>query len=72
MPTVGIGDFIFLALYLAGAAKFGLNANRTLLAMCAAFAVGFATIIISPQGIPALPFMSAALLTTHWKALKKT
>lgn len=69
-PCVGIGDFLFLALYLAGASKFGLNRNSTLVAMCAAFVLGFLTLLVSPGGIPALPFMSAALLATHWKSLR--
>jgi hypothetical protein len=69
-PIVGAGDFIFLALYFYGARKFGLDDRRTLLAMLAAFVVGFLSTLFSPQGIPALPFMSAALLLVHGRELK--
>jgi len=69
-PMIGGGDFIFLALYFYGARKFGLDDRKTLAAMMAAFAVGFLSTLFSPQGIPALPFMSVALLLVHGRELK--
>jgi hypothetical protein len=69
-PMIGAGDFIFLALYFYGARKFGLDDRKTLAAMMSAFAVGFLSTLFSPQGIPALPFMSAALLLVHGRELK--
>lgn len=69
-PIVGAGDFIFLALYFFGARKFGLDDRKTLWAMMAAIAVGFiATLFVG--AIPALPFMSLALLIVHGRELKQ-
>jgi hypothetical protein len=70
LPMIGAGDFIFLALYFYGARKFGLDDRKTLAAMMAAFAVGFLSTLFFPQGVPALPFMSAALLIVHGRELK--
>jgi hypothetical protein len=70
IPCVGAGDFIFLSLYFFGAKRFGLDERRTLVAMLVAFGLGFLSLLISPNGIPALPFMSALLLLTHGRELK--
>ena len=70
IPCVGAGDFIFLSLYFAGARRFGLNERKTLVAMIAAFGIGFLTLLVSPSGIPALPFMAALLLVVHGRELK--
>jgi hypothetical protein len=69
-PMVGAGDFIFLTLYFYGARKFGLDDRKTFAAMIVAFAVGFLSLLFSPTGIPALPFMSLALLLVHGRELK--
>jgi hypothetical protein len=66
-----MGDFIFLVLYFAGVRKFGLSQKRTFLAMGAAFIVGFLSTLISPHGVPALPFMSFALLAVNLGSLKQ-
>ena len=70
ISCVGAGDFIFLALYFAGARRFGLNERKTFVAMSAAFALGFLSLLFSPRGIPALPFMATMLLLVHGPALK--
>ena len=67
---IGAGDFIFLALYFAGARRFHLPEGVTFLAMCAAFGVGFLSLLVIPQGVPALPFMATFLLLVHGRALK--
>jgi hypothetical protein len=71
LPIVGAGDFIFLALYFFGARKFGLDDRKTFAAMAIAFAVGFLSAIVTQRGIPALPFMSLALLLAHGRELKR-
>jgi hypothetical protein len=69
-PIVGAGDFIFLALYFFGVRKFGLDDRKTLYAMIFAIAAGFvATLFVG--AIPALPFMSIALLIAHGRELKQ-
>ena len=70
ISCVGAGDFIFLALYFAGTRRFGLNDRKTFVAMSAAFALGFLSLLFSPRGIPALPFMAIMLLLVHGPALK--
>jgi len=70
-PCVGMGDFIFLVLYFAGVRKFGLDQKKTLMAMAGAIVVGFLSILVSPRGVPALPFMSVGLLLVNMRALKK-
>jgi hypothetical protein len=71
-PCVGMGDFIFLALYFAGARKFHLDERKTLAVMILAFAVGFFTLLIPDfRGVPALPFMGAGLLAVHAGELRR-
>ncbi len=70
IPIVGAGDFIFLALYFAGARRFHLSDGKTFVAMCAAFGVGFLSLLVIPQGVPALPFMATFLLLVHGRELK--
>jgi hypothetical protein len=69
IPIIGAGDFIFLALYFAGTRRFHLSETKTFVAMCAAFGVGFLSILVIPQGVPALPFMAMMLLLVHGRAL---
>jgi hypothetical protein len=70
IPCVGIGDFLFLSLYFAGARRFGLDERKTFWAMAVAFALGYISLLWSPQGIPALPFMAALLLLVHAPQLR--
>jgi len=69
VPCVGLGDFIFLALFFAGVRRFGMNDRKTFVAMCAAFAVGLLALLVLPA-VPALPFMSLALLLVHARELR--
>jgi len=71
IPCVGAGDFIFLCLFFAGARRFGLDDRKTFFAMIAAFGLGYLSLVVSPKGIPALPFMAALLLLVHWRELRK-
>ncbi len=69
IPIIGAGDFIFLALYFAGARRFHLPEGKTFVAMCAAFGMGFLSLLVIPQGVPALPFMATLLLLVHGREL---
>ena len=71
IPCVGAGDFIFLALFFVGVRFFKLDDRKTFLAMIAAFSLGFLSLVLSPKGIPALPFMAALLLLVHGRDLWK-
>lgn len=68
-PCVGAGDFIFLALYFAGVRRFNLDDRKTLVAMCLAIATGYLSLLLYPNGIPALPFMATFLLLVHGRDL---
>jgi hypothetical protein len=64
LAAVGIGDFLFLAVFLAVTIRFGMRSVKTL---WAAFAVMLVaplafTIIPSATGLPGLPFLAAAAL----------
>ncbi len=71
IPCVGAGDFIFLCLFFVGVRRFNLDDRKTLLAMIAAFGLGFLSLVLSPKGVPALPFMAALLLLVHGSDLWK-
>ena len=71
IPCVGAGDFIFLCLFFIGIRRFKLDDRKTFWAMNAAFALGFLSLVLSPKGIPALPFMSGLLLLVHGRELWK-
>jgi hypothetical protein len=70
IPIVGAGDFLFLALYFSGVRRFHLSENKTLIAMCVDFALGFLSLLVRPEGIPALPFMATLLLIVHGRELR--
>lgn len=61
-PIIGMGDFIFLALFFTGARKFGWDARKTLWGMWCALATGLLATLYGPHALPALPFMAVALL----------
>ena len=67
---VGVGDFVFLALFFDGARRFKLDDRVTLWAMCGAMIVGFAFTWVTQAGVPALPFFAVALLLAHGRELK--
>jgi len=71
-PIVGVGDFIFLALFFAGSQKFGWNTFRTLKSMMIAVVVGFTFALVMGVGLPALPFFALALLIAHFRELQLT
>lgn len=75
LPIVGLGDFLFLSIFLLGAHRFSLGTRRNLGALLAAFAVGIACTVLADlflglHGLPALPFMCAAFLGINWRKLK--
>ncbi|MBI3922558.1 MAG: hypothetical protein HY318_14135 [Armatimonadetes bacterium] len=65
VPTIGVGDFVFLTLYFVGVRKQGWDDRKTLAAMALSFILGFLALLLRKQGLPALPFMAAGLLAAH-------
>jgi hypothetical protein len=77
IPIIGVGDFLFLSIFLVGATKFGLGPRRNLIALSGAFAVGIACtvlaeVFLSLRGLPALPFMCGAFLLANRSRLHLT
>lgn len=64
-PLLGVGDVVFVALYLAAARKHGLGVGRTSVALALAFAATGVTVIALERALPALPFLGAAMLIAH-------
>jgi hypothetical protein len=64
-PLLGVGDVVFVALYLGAAAQHGLSMRRTLVALASALAITAAVVALLALPIPALPFLGAAMLIAH-------
>lgn len=62
--ALGVADFIFFALYLGAARRFGLRAGWTAVAMTASFALSIAAGFWL-TAVPALPLLSAAVLLVN-------
>lgn len=67
-PLLGIGDVVFVALYLVVSRRFALGARRTALALALAFVATAAVVVALERAIPALPFLGAAVLLAHREA----
>lgn len=67
-PILGVGDIAFAAIYLGAAKRHGLAVRRTVLALAAGLAVTLAVVMATGIGIPALPFLGAAVVLAHPEA----
>lgn len=66
---LGMTDLVFMALFLASAWHWRLPLARTGGALVASLVAALATSAAIDDGVPVLPFMSAAFLLTHWRVL---
>lgn len=64
-PLLGVGDVVFVALYVAAAAQHGLSRARTVVALAGALAVTAVVVAVTALPIPALPFLGAAIVIAH-------
>ena len=65
VAQIGASDFVFFAVFLAAAVRFGLHRGRTWAAMTASFGL---TLVLSywfDRALPALPLLSLAFLTAN-------
>ncbi len=69
-PFLGMGDVIFLALYLELARKFELRLVASRIAMSLAMLVPVTLASFSERGVPALPFMSAVFVFINFRYLE--
>lgn len=69
LTAVGIGDFLFLALFLAVALRYQMNAVAATWGAFAAMLVAPFAFFIWPEapGMPGLPFISAGVLAANWR-----
>lgn len=67
-PLLGVGDVVFVSLYLAVARRHALSVPVTVLALAVAFAVTAGWVLWSAQATPALPMLGAAMLLAHSRA----
>jgi len=74
LSAVGIGDFLFLALFLAVALRYSMQAPKAVWATLVLTLVAPLAFFIWPQasGLPGLPFISAAMLWANWRYLQFT
>ena len=70
LPTLGLGDITFLAIYIGVIGKFNLRERATSWAIIFAFIITYLLSILSGKGLPAIPFISAAFLSVNWKQLE--
>lgn len=64
-PAIGFGDVVFVALYLAAAARFKLPRGRTLAALSLGLLSAGGVAIGLRASIPALPLLGAAVVLMH-------
>jgi hypothetical protein len=74
LAAVGIGDFLFLALFLAAALRHSMAAVKTMWAVFAVMLLAPFAFFVWPSdhGLPGLPFVAAAVLWANWRHLKFT
>ncbi len=67
-PLLGVGDVVFVALYVAASAQHGLSRVRTAIALAIALGVTAVVVAVLVLPIPALPFLGAAIVIAHPEA----
>lgn len=73
LTYVGIGDFLFLAIFLTVALRYAMNATGAMWAAFASTFAGAAVLVFwEPPGLPGVPFISVAVLLVNRKFLSFT
>lgn len=74
LAAVGIGDFLFLAVFLAAIIRHAMEPVKTTWAALALMLVAPFAFIVAPEGygIPGLPFLAIAVLWANWRHLRFT
>ena len=68
LKSIGVGDFLFMGLFVAAVYRMHLNVRATLWALFAVFLV--VPVVFSIAGVPALPglpFLGLAVLAANWR-----
>lgn len=64
-PVLGVGDIAFAAIYAVATKRHGLPMARTVAALAIGLSVTLAAVVATGVGIPALPFLGAAVVIAH-------
>ena len=74
LTSIGMGDFLFLAVFMMVILRYAMNPDKTIWVVFAAMVVAPIAFIIVPglPGLPGLPFISAAVLIVNWRYLDFT
>lgn len=75
VATIGLGDFIFLALFMSLAVRFGFRLGATFWAMLVMALGGILLALANPfglQGMPLLPYMSVGFIAVNWSDFRLT
>ncbi len=74
LTFIGIGDFLFLAVFMTILARYAMNPVKATWAAFAAMLVAPVPFMVwqGLLGVPGLPFISAAVLATNWRYLRFT
>ena len=67
---VGPVDMVFLALFIAGAARVGLRTGATAVAVVTGLVIAVGIALGTDVGLPAVPFMAAGLLVVNLDRLR--
>jgi hypothetical protein len=75
VATIGLGDFIFLALFMSLAARFGFPLLRSAVAMGACAGGGIVAALAAPAtlpGMPLLPYLAGGFVLANHRTLRLT
>jgi len=66
--SIGLGDFIFTAMFLAAAVRHGLDASRAAVAAACLVIIAMAAVLAIPAvpALPLLPFIALGMLLANW------
>ena len=67
-PILGFGDVCFAAIYVTAARRHGLSIRRTIVALAAGLLATLGVVLVTGVGVPALPFLGAAVVIAHPEA----
>ncbi len=72
--SIGLGDFIFAAMFLTAAARHGLAADRAAFTAACFVVVAMAAVLVIPPlpALPLLPFIALGMLVANWGRFRLT
>lgn len=70
LEAMGIGDFLFTAVYLAAVWRLGMSTRRTVVGIVVAVLLSPLTFLLLPrlQALPGLPFIGLGVIAANWKS----